>query len=294
MSTLHLSGRVALVTGSGRGIGRAIALKLAAAGSDLILVARTAVELDESARQVRDLGRNCFVAQADVSHREAVDQLVLQALSEFKRIDILVNNAGVQSPIGPLIENDPDEWVRTVSTNLFATFYFMRAVAPGMIAQGRGKIINLSGGGATAPRPNFSAYAASKAAIVRLTETAAEELKRHNIQVNAIAPGAINTRMLDEVLQAGQAAGEEAVDALKRKQQGGMSIESVAELAVFLAGHASDGLTGKLISAPHDAWREWDGERIEDLMSAPWLTLRRMDSFSMRQLQEERERCESQ
>jgi 3-oxoacyl-[acyl-carrier protein] reductase len=281
-----LEGQIALVTGAGRGIGRAIALALAGAGADLILLARTTGELDETAAQVRCLGMEALPVVADVSRRHEVQRAVAQGLETFGRVDVLVNNAGIQPPIGPLVGNDPDEWTHTVAVNLFGPFYCIQAVLPGMIARRHGKIINLSGGGATGPRPNFSAYAASKAAIVRLTETLAEEVKPYNIQVNAIAPGAVNTRMLDEVLAAGEAAVGEWMAAQQRKVQGGTPVEWAAELVVFLASEASNGLTGKLISAVHDDWRVWDAARVAELVDSPWYTLRRVDPHTLRPLVE--------
>jgi 3-oxoacyl-[acyl-carrier protein] reductase len=145
-----------------------------------------------------------------------------------------------------------------------------------MIRQRRGKIINLSGGGATSPLPNFSAYAASKAAIVRLTETLAEEVKGFSIQVNAIAPGAVNTRLVDEILAAGPAAGEEMLARTRRqKETGGVSPEQAAALAVFLASEESDGLSGRLISAVWDDWQNMNG-RIDQIMASELYKLRRV------------------
>ena len=282
-----LAGRVALVTGAGRGIGRAIAVVLAEAGADLILLARTAGELSQTAAQVQALGREALPLVADVSQCTEVQGAVGQGLARFGRIDVLVNNAGIQPPIGPLVENDPDAWTQAVEVNLFGTFHCIQAVLPGMIEQRSGKIINLSGGGATGPRPNFSAYAASKAAVVRLTETLAEEVRPYNIQVNAIAPGAVNTRMLDEVLVAGRAAGEELSAAQRRQGQGGTPPELAAALVVFLASAGSAGLTGKLISAPHDDWQHWDAGRIAELAGSPWYTLRRLDPHTVRPLLEQ-------
>ncbi|MBM4401493.1 MAG: SDR family oxidoreductase, partial [Crenarchaeota archaeon] len=195
--SIKLSGKVALITGAGRGIGQALALGLSHEGADVALVARTKHELEQTAQKICGTGRRALPITADVSNSASVEHMVKNVLKEFDRIDILVNNASRQPPIGPLVENDPEEWTHAVAVNLFGAFYCIQAVLPGMIARRCGKIINLSGGGATGPRPNFSAYAVSKASIVRLTETLAEELKRFNIQVNAIAPGAINTRMLD-------------------------------------------------------------------------------------------------
>ena len=283
---ISLEGQVALVTGAGRGIGRAIALAFGNAGANLILLARTAAELDETGARVRDLGREALSLPVDVSQGEEVRRSVAQGLARFGRIDVLVNNAAIQPPIGPLIENEPSEWTHTIAVNLFGVFYCIHAVLPGMMARRRGKIFNLSGGGAAGPRPNFSAYAASKAAVVRLTETLAEEVRPYNIQVNAIAPGAVNTRMLDELLAAGAAAGEELLAARERQDQGGTPVEWASDLALFLAAETSDGLTGKLIHACHDGWRAWDAGRIAEISESPWYTLRRLDPFTVRPLAE--------
>ena len=286
---MKLEGNVALVTGGGRGIGRAIALALGRHGADLVLIARTAAELDEVGGLARGIGRHVLTQIADVSVRDDVDSVVDAATAEFGRIDVLVNNAGVQAPIGPLVSNDAGEWVRAIGVNLAGPFHLMQAVLPGMMSRRRGKIVNVSGGGATAPRPCFSAYAASKAALVRLTETVAAEVEAYNIHVNAVAPGAVNTRMLDEVLAAGDAAGGELLAARERQTDGGTPAELVADLVVFLASGASDGLTGKLVSAPHDGWRAWDAKRIAKLNKSSWCTLRRLDENTVRPLLQELE-----
>ena len=280
-----LTQQVAIVTGAGRGIGQAIALALAGEGASTVLVSRTLSEIEGTAAQVQTLGAQALAIQADVSNRDDVARVVDQAIQAFGTVDILVNNAGVQGPIGPLVENDADAWIQTVMINLVGTFLCCQAVLPVMIRQRRGRIINLSGGGATGPRPNFSAYAASKAAVVRLTETLAEEVKPYNIQVNAIAPGAAATRMQNEIIAAGDAAGEQALaDAQRVLESGGTPLDRPAALAVFLASDDSDGLTGKLIAAPYDGWQSWDAERIAELMSAPWFTLRRMDPYTIKPL----------
>jgi 3-oxoacyl-[acyl-carrier protein] reductase len=238
--------------------------------------------LEETRRQVEAQGRRAWAIPADVARLEAVRRAVAQSLNQFGKLDVLVNCAGCQGPIGLLWENDPEEWARNIQVNLVGTFHCIHAVLPGMIARRQGKIINFSGGGATGPRPNFSAYAASKAAIVRLTETLAEELRPFNVQVNAVAPGAINTGMLEEVLAAGKAAGAELAAAQSRKAQGGTPIELAARLVVFLASGASGNLTGKLISAPHDGWQTWDAEHVARLADSSWYTLRRMDEHTLR------------
>lgn len=278
----RLDGKLALVTGGGRGIGRALALAMAEAGSDVALLAQTAAELERTAGEIRTLGRRALAFAGDVSNPEHVEKLHRAVTNEWGDVDILINNAGIQSPIGPLVQNEPAQWLRTVHVNLFGPFLCMRAVLPGMLNRRYGKIINLSGGGAAGSRPNFSAYAASKAAVVRLTETVADEVRDFNVQVNAIAPGAINTRMLDELILAGDAAGERALSgARQQKRDGGDSLAAVIELALFLASGDSGALTGKLISAQHDPWRDW-AEHTSELNAIALYTLRRLDPHTIK------------
>lgn len=277
---MKLNDKVAIITGASRGIGRAIALAFAREGADVVVVSRKLSEVEETATQVRTLGRRALALRVDVSLMEDVESMVKSTLQEFGRIDVLVNNAGILGPVGPLVENDANHWVGTIRVNLIGTFLCCKAVLHIMIKQGGGKIINLSGGGAAYPHPRFSAYATSKAAVVRLTETLAEELKEFNIQVNAIAPGALNTRLQEEILAAGEVAGEKALaEAKKVKETGGTPLDVPAALAVFLASDESDGLTGKLISAVWDDWQNM-GKRVSEIMSSDLYTLRRVTKRS--------------
>lgn len=271
----RLQGKVALVTGSGRGIGKAIALGYAAEGADVVLCARTRPEMETVAAEVRAAGGHALTVQADVSRLDEVEAVVSAALAEFGRVDILVNNAGVQSPIGLLWENSPDEWLMCVLINLGSVFLCCHAVVPAMIRQGGGKVINLSGGGSASPRPRFSAYAASKAAVVRLTETLAEELRDYNIQVNAIAPGAVHTRMTEEVVAAGERGGVVELGKARRVSAEANSPKAAVALAVFLASAESDGLTGRLISAVWDDWASFP-ERMDRIIASDLYTLRRV------------------
>ena len=278
-----LEGRVALVTGGGRGIGAAIALAFAQEGAGLMIASRTEAELDGVAARCRALGVDCATSVTDVSSRSAVQQLVKATLDTHGHVDVLVNAAGVYGPIGAVTDVDVDEWERAVRVNLMGTLYACHYTVPAMAARKSGSIINFSGGGATAPLPRFSAYGVSKAAIVRLSETLAEEVVADGIRVNAIAPGAIDTTLQDEVLEAGERAGPlyQRIVALRKTGAGGTPIEVPASLAVFLASDESLGLTGRLISAPHDPWREWNRSRIESLAGSAWYTLRRLDPFTV-------------
>jgi NAD(P)-dependent dehydrogenase (short-subunit alcohol dehydrogenase family) len=284
-----LQGRVALVTGGGRGIGAAIALAFASEGASLMIASRTPSELDGVTSRCRSLGVDCSPSVTDVSSRTDVQQLVRATLDTYGRIDVLVNAAGVYGPIGTVAEVDVDDWERAIRVNLMGTVYACHYTVPAMAARKSGSIINFSGGGATAPLPRFSAYGVSKAAVVRLSETLAEEVIADGIRVNAIAPGAIDTTLQDEVIKAGQRAGPlyKRIVALRESGAGGTPVEVPANLAVFLASDDSVGLTGRLISAPHDPWREWDSARIASLAASPWYTLRRLDPFTIGPLKDQ-------
>jgi NAD(P)-dependent dehydrogenase (short-subunit alcohol dehydrogenase family) len=162
-----------------------------------------------------------------------------------------------------LWENDLQDWRRTIEINLLGTVHCSRAVIPYMTAARKGKIVNLSGSGEGA-FPRFSAYSCSKSAVVRLTETLAAELAEYNIQVNALAPGAVNTRFLDQVLAAGTEAGDYLQKAIKQRNTGGSDPAKATELAAFLASDDSAGLTGRLFSAVWDDWRELDVEKVQN------------------------------
>jgi len=272
-----LNNKVAIVTGGVGGIGRAIVSRFLLEGTKVVIVDWQKNELESSVSEIKECGGSVYGVQADISSPKDVDTIVKQSMDHFGDVDILVNSAGVQGPIGSIFENDIEEWIRTIRVNLIGTFLCVKAVLPIMKKKKHGKIINFSGGGATSPRVRFSAYATSKAAVVRFTETLAEEMRPFNIQVNAVAPGAVNTRMLDEVLEAGrEAAGREYEEAVRRKAEGGTSPELVAELVCYLASEDSDWLTGRLVSAVWDPWKAWKDGKIPPL-SDQMFTLRRVD-----------------
>jgi NAD(P)-dependent dehydrogenase (short-subunit alcohol dehydrogenase family) len=280
-----LKDQVAIITGAGRGIGRAISLALAREGAWVFLAARTEAELAETANICREVGAKAHVVVTDVSNWNHVHHLITAAIEEAGHVDILVNSAGIYGPIGPTADIDISSWIRGAEVNLFGPFYLCRALIPHFIQRQQGKIILLGGGGATAPLPNFSSYAATKAAVVRLADTLAEELKPFNVQVNVIAPGLVDSRLQDEVLAAGRCAGP-LFDKIRQARDtgaGAFSPEVAASLAVFLASPASGKLTGKLIAAPYDPWREWAG-KADELNATPLYTIRRLDPFTIKPL----------
>ncbi|MBV8899324.1 MAG: SDR family oxidoreductase [Verrucomicrobia bacterium] len=277
---MKLQGRSAVITGASQGLGKAIAMQFVREGANVCICARDGALLatvTEELRQTASTGQKVVGRAADVSRENEVDAVFAEALCAFGRFEILVNNAGVYGPKGPAEEVALMEWIRTIEINLYGTLIPSRSAIRHFRKNGYGKIINLSGGGATAPLPGLSAYAASKAAVVRLTETLAEELREHRIDVNAVAPGALNTRLLDEVLAAGPERVGQAYyqKALKQRDAGGVPLERGARLCVYLASAESDGITGKLISAPWDPWGRLHEHR-KKLASSDIYTLRRI------------------
>lgn len=275
-----LKGRAAIVTGGSHGLGLAIAHAYVAAGASVLICARESAALEKAANELKTVAtRQQIIATevADVSQPAAVEQLITTALSVFPQVHVLVNNAGIYGPKGLIEEIDWCAWVKAIEINLFGSVLLCRAVLPHFKSHHYGKIVQLSGGGATNPLPRISAYAASKAAVVRFIETLAEEVSPDNIDVNAIAPGPLNTRLLDEVLLEGpQAVGATFYEkALKQKADGGASLTRAAELAVFLASASSDSLTGKLLSAKWDPW-ETLPQHLEELQQTDTYTLRRI------------------
>jgi NAD(P)-dependent dehydrogenase (short-subunit alcohol dehydrogenase family) len=271
-----LKDRVSIITGGSGGIGKAIAAVFAREGSSLVLVSRTASELEKTRRELADSHAKVEIFPADVSKEVDVKGMVAFTLAKFGTVDVLVNCAGIYGPIGLVTEINAIDWFEAVKINLYGTFLCIKAVLPVMMKKKSGKILNFSGGGAVSPRPHFSAYGASKAGVVRLTETLAAEFKDYNIGFHAIAPGAVNSRMLEQVLTAGAAAGkEELAKALKQKSEGGVPPQRVAELAVLLASSQSDGLSGRLISLPWDDW-ENISRHTADIMSSDIYTTRRI------------------
>ena len=275
-----LAGRNAIITGASQGLGRVIAEAYIDAGASVCICARDGVLLE----QVRiDLmkragpGQRVEAIPADVSREDDVRHLVDSALKTFSQVHVLVNNAGVYGPMGPIEDVDWADWVRAIEINLMGSVLCCRALVPHFKAHKYGKIVQLSGGGATQPMANVTAYAASKAAIVRFAESLADEGREFGIDVNSIAPGALNTRLLDQVLAVDPAKVGEGFykKMIALKEAGGTPLDRGAALAVFLGSAESDGITGRLLSAVWDPWATL-AEHREDLQRTDVYTLRRI------------------
>lgn len=258
-----LKDKAVLITGAGRGIGKRLAMGFAQAGARVGLLARSQAELDLAKLEIEHAGGNALRIRADVRDFEALCAAVDRMRAVFGRFDVLVAAAAVQGPIGPLAEVKPRQWAETIETNLIGTMHACRAALPHMMEHRSGKIIAVSGGGSASPRPFFSAYAASKTAVVRLVETLAEEVRDYNIQVNAMAPGATYTHMTDEIIHAGPRAGHKEIeDAEHVRLTGGAQPDKQIQLALFLASQRSNHISGKLIHI-HDDWKRLERENMQ-------------------------------
>lgn len=265
----QLSNKVCLIAGASGAIGQAVAECFHQQGARLALTYLSHPPCLAPSREVLHIA-------TDIRCRPQVERAVDQALHSFGNIHALVNCTGVLGPIGSTTQVPIEEWVDAFETNLIGSFYLTRAVLPSMLASRKGKIIHFSGGGAAYGRPFFTAYGASKAALVRFTESLAQELTGTNIDVNAIAPGPVNSRMWDQMRAAGSAGGKRTLEELKNMDDsGGVPSQRAAALAAFLASDRSNGLTGRLISAVHDNWEGLD-QRIPEVMHSDAGTLRRV------------------
>ena len=273
-----LEGKNVLITGASRGLGAALAQAFWAEGAHLILVARSAEKMKDLVASLGPRpGQKVLTVQVDLKSPESSVQIFAETKNNFGRLDVLVNNAGTQGPIGPCWENDWEAWKETLLVDLLAPVALCRLFIPWMGGQRRGKIINLSGGGAAGLRPRFTAYATAKTGLVRFSEILAAETKSLGIDVNCVAPGAMVTSLLTDIVEAGpeRAGSKEYEQALKILQGKEDQRQRAVSLCLFLASSASDGITGKLISA---VWDPWDSlpDHLEDLGETDIYTLRRI------------------
>ncbi|MYC34059.1 MAG: SDR family oxidoreductase [Chloroflexi bacterium] len=271
----RLDGRVALITGGGRGIGQAIARAYAAEGAKLALAARTDGELQETAACIRDqYDADVITVLANVTDRAQVENAVAQTMHRYGVIDVMVNNAGNTGQIGPLWTLDPDRWANTIAVHVLGTYYGCRAAIPPMLERGYGRIVNMSGVGG----PNDTSYDAAKTAIVNLTENLSVELASTGITVNAISPGSIHTRMWEEVRDMAYDAGDMEMyeKGVQVTSGGGASIERAAELAVMLGSDQCGNLSGRLIRANLDTFEDIPAN-TDAIMASDAYLLRRVD-----------------
>lgn len=276
----ELEGLVAIVTGGGHGLGATVTEHYVAAGASVMICGRHLDSLEAVRAKLQPslaAGQRIEIMVANVAVPDEVDALVAETLVRFGWIDALVNNAGVYGPMGRIDKVDWKEWTDAVSINLMGTVYPSRAVLPHYLKRGRGKIVNISGGGATNPLPGISAYAASKAAVVRFTETMALEVKGYGIDINAIAPGLLATRLTDQLLAAGpEKVGQAFYNRISNSvKDGGTPLAVPAKLCVWLASAASNGVTGKLIAAVWDPYDKFP-EHLAELNDTDIYTLRRI------------------
>jgi len=252
-----------VITGSSSGIGKFLADSLAARGHVVCRLARSP--------------QPGFAFQCDVSNWPALEKCAEKIAAKWKTVDALVCCAGIQEPIGPAMEMDPAAWRSNLAVNLDGTFFSIRAFYSLLCrAQRRAKVVCFSGGGATSPRPNFTAYSVSKTGVVRLVETLAAEWEKLPLDINAVSPGAVFTRMTEQILARGAtAAGKAEFErASKQSRDNAAELAKVLGLVEFLLSPRSDGITGKLISAVWDPWEKLD--QFKNDLNSDIYTLRRI------------------
>jgi 3-oxoacyl-[acyl-carrier protein] reductase len=265
-----------LITGAGRGIGKRLALGFAEAGARVGLLSRSQAELDLAKLEIEQAGGNALRLKADVRDLELLQSAVERMKVVFGGLDVLIASAGVQGPIGPLLSTSPKAWSETIEVNLIGAVNSCRAVLPSMVEKRSGKILLVVGGGSGHTRPNFGAYSASKAAVVRFAEGLAVEVSDHNVQVNCISPGFVYTHMTDEILHAGEemAGRREIEESEQVRITGGTPPEKQLQLALFLASDRSNHISGKLIHV-NDDWRRFERENMKPEL----YTLRRVQKI---------------
>lgn len=275
---VDLNNKRIVVTGGSMGIGLACAEACLQAGASVMIAARNEIPLRETAKQLKAKGfTKVFSYGVDVSHPEEVELFLDQAVKQMGGLDGVIHSAGIYGPIGPVPDVNPSQWLDAMQVNLFGSFVVARQACQIMRKRGGGRIVLLSGGGAATPFPNYTAYACSKAAVVRLTETLAMEVQSLGIEVNCLAPGFVATRLHEQTLKAGaKFAGQEFLDKTKAEMaKGGVPATVGASCAAFLVSDAAKGITGKFVAAPYDGWAKWP-EHLEELKKTDIFTLRRI------------------
>tara|TARA_B110001450_G_scaffold247004_1_gene261593 strand:- start:194 stop:1159 length:966 start_codon:yes stop_codon:yes gene_type:complete len=272
--------KVVLITGASQGLGFEVAKSYLTNGANLVICSSNFKKIKEAYSKLKELkkkNQRLYYLKIDVSSSKDVKKLISYSIKKLKKIDILVNNAGIYGPKGLIEEINWKDWIKTIEVNLFGSILLCKEIIPHFKKKNKGKIIQLSGGGAASPLPRISGYAVSKVGVVRFIENLSEEIKDYNIDINSVAPGAINTGMLEEVLSEGpkKIGIYYYQKALKQKKLGGSSFKSACDLILFLGSRFSDGIKGKLISALWDDWKNWPKYK-KVLQKSDAYTLRRI------------------
>jgi NAD(P)-dependent dehydrogenase (short-subunit alcohol dehydrogenase family) len=240
-----LDSQIAIITGASHGIGRAIALSMAAAGARVVLAARREHDLETVAREIRDNGGETIVVRCHMGKEEDVRGLAATAIAKFDKIDILVNNAATCPTYGPFIETTPDVWDKVMDVNLRGPFLLSCLAAAEMKERRRGRIINISSNEALDPNPNLGAYSISKAALISMTKVLARDLGKYGVQVNCITPGLVKTRFSEPLFSDPQKY-QHYMNRICLGRHG--QPEEIAHMALFLASYRGEFITGQTIA----------------------------------------------
>lgn len=252
MNSVNLNDQIAIVTGGGRGIGRAIAEALAAAGAHTVVLARTKKELEETVTLIADAGGKASAFACDVTDADSVHRLIAHIDQSIGPVDLLVNNAGILGPLRPLADSDPAEWWRGMEVNLRGPLLATHAVLPAMIARRRGRIINVSSGAGTAAPPYFSSYVTSKTALIRFTECVAVEIQPFGLSAFSISPGTVRSAMTEISLNSPD--GRRWLPWFKKIFDDGLDVspDKPAQLVLTLASGKADALSGRFLATSDD------------------------------------------
>lgn len=278
MREIKIQSKYILITGASKGLGHYLACEYWASGYNIFITSSNSIDLKKIAKSFPvKKNQSLFFFPCDLSKKKSIDQLITVVKQKMPRIDVLINNAAIQGPIGKVWENNITNWHKTIKINLLAPVYLCQKIIPWMATHKNGSIINISGGGSTSKRPNFSAYSCSKTALVRFTENISEEIKPLGIKINCIAPGAMPTQMLKDIVLNGplKSGIAEFNSAKKILLKNNNSMKNTFNLCLFLSSSKSKDITGKIISSNWDKWENWP-KHIGLLSSSDLYTLRRI------------------
>jgi short-subunit dehydrogenase len=277
---MKLNGKNVIITGATGGFGTCMSEAFLNEGANLLLLGRDISNLENLKKQLdkqRKIDAQWIeISLFDLSEANEVPKDLVKKIAQLECVDVLVNNAAIHGPMGPSWENNFELWKKAFNVNFYGALSLCNQVIPPMIKNKSGSIINISGGGATSSRPNFSSYAISKTALVRYTEILADEVAKYGIRVNAISPGAMATKLLKEVFAVGEiAVGSQEIANAKRIFEEGDTMMNASELCIYLACPDSEGISGKIISAVWDPWRDFTQYK-DYIMNSDIYTLRRI------------------